>query len=458
MTLEQLRAAYRAACERVQTAVAAVEALADDAAAEEVTRVTDAFNEARTSADQAKGALDAREAVERAREAHPAPTPADPTPAPDVRVTRNEPTYRPDQGSFFRDLIAAKGGNSGAYDRLQRNNAEYIDEMQRRVAAHPTDARIQQRAGLTQTAGAGGEFIAPIWMIDQTEPLLRAARPFADQCSGYPLPEFTNSINVPKITTGASTAVQTDTSNVSNTDLVTTSVTAQVQTIAGRTVAAYQDIDLGGPIVEQLVYQDLLADYWRTLDQSLISGNVTNAKGVLNVSGINAVTFTNASPTPKDFWAPWFQGKSQIEKGAFVPTQFGLVHPSTWNFILSGLDSQNRPLATPGGYPGFNLIAQNNDAVAQGVAGNMGGIPIVEDANVPVNLGGGTNEARIVLANKRTLVTFEGVPRFKVADQTSITTLQYQFVLYGYYGAAFPRQPKMISVVSGTGLVVQSGF
>ena len=95
---------------------------------------------------------------------------------------------------------------------------------------------------------------------------------------------------------------------------------------------------------------------------------------------------------------------------------------------------------------------------AQGIAGNFGGIPVVIDANMPVNLGAGTNESRVGLFNRRTLYLYEGVPRFKVADQTSIANLQYQFVLYGYYGVAFGRQPKMVSVISGTGLIVQAGF
>jgi hypothetical protein len=85
-------------------------------------------------------------------------------------------------------------------------------------------------------------------------------------------------------------------------------------------------------------------------------------------------------------------------------------------------------------------------------------MPVVIDANVPVNLGAGTNESRIGLFNRETLYTWEGVPRFKVADQTNIANLQYQFVMYGYYANAFARQPKMISVLSGTGLIVAAGF
>jgi len=233
--------------------------------------------------------------------------------------------------------------------------------------------------------------------------------------------------------------------------------TAQVQTEAGRTVASYQSIDLGYSFNDQMIYEDLLADYWQKVDAAAINGAVVNAKGVLNVTGINAVTFTNAGPTAALLYPNVFQGKSQIEKNAFVPVGFSLWHPSTWNWYLSQLDSTGRPFALNTDLPGFNNIAQSG-LEPQGVAGNFNGIPVVTDANVPVNLGAGTNQAPITLANRRTLYFYEGAPRFKVADQTSIANLQYQFVLYGYYAVAFPRQPKMIAVINGTGMIVQAGF
>jgi hypothetical protein len=63
----------------------------------------------------------------------------------------------------------------------------------------------------------------------------------------------------------------------------------------------------------------------------------------------------------------------------------------------------------------------------------------------------------MAMVNRRGLDIWESVPTFKTADQTSITTLQIQFVLYGYY-AIMSRQPKLLTQVKGTGLIVQSGY
>lgn len=468
MNLEQLRAAYADAREALREAREAAKAdAADDAL---YTR----FIEARDAADAAKALVERAEGIERARESHPEPDPVESPEAraaagasTDARVVREAPVYPQGPGPrFFADLIRIKDGDAEARERLARNNQEHADAILARARACSFDdegmhrrSRLESQArAISQTAGAGGEFVPPVWMNAEYEPLLRVGRAFADQCISEPLPDGTNSINVPKITTGASTAVQTtDGAAVSNTDLVTTSVTAQVQTIAGRTVASYQLVDMGQPSMDGVIYQDLLADYWRSYDAALISSNVTNAKGFLNVTGINAVTYTDATPTGAKLYVPFMQAKAQIDKGAFVPVDFSLWHPSVWDWYLSQLDSQSRPLALSQEYPAFNQMAAFSPK-AQGVAGNFGGIPVVLDANVPVNLGAGANEARIGLFNRRTLRTYEGVPRFKVADQTNIANLQYQFVMYGYYAIALGRQPKMISVIAGTGLVVQSGF
>ena len=362
---------------------------------------------------------------------------------------RTEQTYRPDAGtSFFADGILAHRGDKGALERLERNNREYA---------------IEKRAGVNQTATSGGEFSPPLWLTDFF-PLLRAGRPVVDAIGTMPLPAGTNSINLPGITTGDSTAVQTDGGAVSNTDLVTAAKTAQVQTIAGRAVVSYQIVDLSSPAIDGVIYQDLVASYNSSFDTAVVNGNVTNAKGLLNVTGVNAVTYTSASPkqtsatVADSYWNQLIFGKNGIDKGAFVPTSFAIMHPSTWNWYLSGLDSQLRPLAAGlGGMPGFNGTSVA-DLEAQGYVGVTNfGLPVVADANVPVNLGGGTNQAPTILMNRRGMDIWESAPVFKVADQTSIATLQYQLVLYGYYGV-MSRQPKMISVINGTGAIVQAGF
>jgi hypothetical protein len=78
---------------------------------------------------------------------------------------------------------------------------------------------------------------------------------------------------------------------------------------------------------------------------------------------------------------------------------------------------------------------------------------------MPVNLGGGTNEARIVLANSNDLQLYMSDVRFSVADQISITTLQTHIVAYVYVAAfAGSRYPTGVGILSGSGMAAPSGY
>lgn len=462
--LQRAQKLYREALEALKRAGQAIEEAGDDA---DLDALSTALDEAQADVERTKKDLDLQERAAKARETEVPDAPDDTdqrSPVSDgaPRVTRSEPTYRPDTGGVFRDLVLAQTQNdTEARERLTRNNREVADELATRARDaddYRQRAELEKQArAIGQAAGGAGEFIPPLYLNDQYASVLRAGRAFADQCYSQPLPDGTNSVNIPKISTGHSVAVQTDGGTVSNTDPTTTMLTGKVQTLAGRSVASYQLVDMSQPGIDEVIYKDILAEYNRQYDTQLLTSNVTDAKGILNVAGINAVTYTDASPTGPELYAPFFQGKAQVNKLAFAPVDFSVWHPSTWDWYLSQLDNQSRPLALSTDFAAFNAMARFNPE-AEGIAGNFGGTPVIVDANMPVNLGAGTNESRIVQVNRETLYTWEGVPRFKVADQTNIANLQYQFVLYGYYAAIFGRQPKMISSIGGTGLIVQAGF
>jgi hypothetical protein len=113
-------------------------------------------------------------------------------------------------------------------ERLQRNNRE---------------VEVETRA-LSTTDGAGGDFVPPLWMINDYVALARTARPTADRVRNENLPTGTDQINVPKILTGTAVAEQaTQNTAVQNTDATTGSVAANVATLAGQQVLPVQLIE-----------------------------------------------------------------------------------------------------------------------------------------------------------------------------------------------------------------------
>jgi hypothetical protein len=72
------------------------------------------------------------------------------------------------------------------------------------------------------------------------------------------------------------------------------------------------------------------------------------------------------------------------------------------------------------------------------------------------NLGGGTNETRIVIADFEDVILFEndgGAPSQLRFEQPAGNALGVMLVAYGYSALAAGRQPKAISVLAGTGLI-----
>ncbi|WP_146607254.1 hypothetical protein [Spongiactinospora gelatinilytica] len=84
-------------------------------------------------------------------------------------------------------------------------------------------------------------------------------------------------------------------------------------------------------------------------------------------------------------------------------------------------------------------------------------VPFVTSGNMPTNLGAGTNEPRIIVADFRDCILMgEGnaAPAQLRFDEPLSASLGIRLVSYGYSAFAPGPQPKAISVISGTGLIV----
>ena len=302
--------------------------------------------------DEAK-ALDARIAevsyIEAARKKA-----ADGTP----RVTiKSQPlTYRKDnryQVGYFRDLARAQiSGDSEARERLVTHGKEVSDVLaKRRVAKAYTeadryeseeklkrefgqDAFMETRVNPNTTAGEGGEFVPPLWLIDEFIPFLRAGRQVANACRQMDLPTGTDSINIPKVSGGTSVAPQTaNNAAISETDLTTTSVSSSVITVAGQEDVSIQLLEQS-PIAlsDEVIFPDLLSAYNQQIDLQVLngSGSAGQVNGILNVAGINAVTYTDASPTGPKMYPYFGQSASQIQRKRFAPMTAFFMTPQRW--------------------------------------------------------------------------------------------------------------------------------
>lgn len=212
---------------------------------EHITELTDELDRARLIARGSAAALRARSLVQ---------------------VTDEPATYTRGNGhSYIQDLIRFSfrmDADGEAETRLRRHG----DEV----------ARNTEYRDLDRTDGHGGFFVPPVWLMNQFLDLARAGRAVANLAMSDVLPPGTDSLNIPKVASGTSTEVQAaDNTQVSDTDLADTYVSAPVRTIAGQQDIAVQLLDQSPITFDQIIFSDLIADYATKLDMQTIGGTGT---------------------------------------------------------------------------------------------------------------------------------------------------------------------------------------
>ena len=102
--------------------------------------------------------------------------------------------YHPQSNvSYFGDMLAATKGDSFAQERLARHNKQATNTL-----AKSDDPELR---AISTTAGTGGEFVPPLWLVNNYIAAVLPARATADILQQMPLPSGTNVMNIPKINT-----------------------------------------------------------------------------------------------------------------------------------------------------------------------------------------------------------------------------------------------------------------
>lgn len=444
--MKEHRAAVKAALERMEAAHTALDEAGEDADVEALTRT---FDEAEADHKAAVTKFERAKLVEEARAAAPVePVADDDDPEDDKPADPARAKSRTREG----ELVYQHRGEHSIFEDMARSKVENDSAAGERLNRHRQE--MEERAHPSQTAGEGGELIAPVYLQDRWIKVPRAGRAIADSLNHFPFPG-TNQINLPKILTGTTTAQQTDGGAVSSTDITTGLITGQAKTIAGQQDVSMQLVDLSEPAVGEVLFDDLARDYNQRVDVFVINNNGTNAKGLLEVSGTNMITYTQATPTVPLLYPKIANGVLQVNTGIFRPPNLIAMHPRRWATFIAALDSSNRPLITP--YAPQNSIAAFDRVAPESLVGGLQGLPVIVDANLPTNEGASTNQDSILIYSADDLYLFEDeTPRLRVLEEVLSGTLQVRFQLYNYVTLIAGRLPKAISKVQGTGLVEPS--
>ena len=361
-----------------------------------------------------------------------------------AKVTREARTYSADNAdlSFVKDAFTAKFSNDYA--------------AQERLARHTREEEVERRSvGTGNFAG----LVIPQYLVDLAAPLARAGRPTADFATNkMALPSAGMTLNISRMTTGTSTAVQAaENDAVSNTNADDTLLTVNVRTIAGQQDISKQAIERGTGI-DQFIIQDLIRGWHTTLDNQIINGDGTSGAilGMRFTDGINSVTYTDASPTVAELYPKLADAYQQVQTNVFQNPTHWIMHPRRLAFLLAATDSTGRPLVVPTLNGPMNASATG---AGQAYYGNSGysllGLPIVADANITTTAGAGSNQDQIYCVNANELHLWEqpGSPFALNFDATGAGSLTIKSVVYGYSAFTAGRYPGAVSVINGTGLI-----
>ena len=357
-----------------------------------------------------------------------------------ARVISEEATYHERSGNdFLADAIAAEfGGSYEARERITRYQRETIEKRD------------------SGTSNFGG-LVVPQYLVSSFAQLRRAGRPTLDISTNQALPASGMTLNIGRLTTGVTSYVQaSENSAPTESSPDDTLLTVNVNTVASMFDLSKQAI-LRGTGVETQLLGDAVRSYQTKVDGLALNGSGSSGehRGILNTSGINATTYTDASPTWAEFFPKLVAAITDISTNFYGGATHIVAHPSIIGCWLRALDSTNRPqFGNTAGNP-MNAAA-TFDRPAYDMGGlQILGLPVVADANMPTNLGTNTNESAVIVGDFSESYIWEdngGSPLYVRFEQPD-GNIAIRTVVFGFSAYTAGKYPTAFSAITGTGLI-----
>lgn len=420
----------------------------------------------------------------------------------DLKVTvKQEPStyYRGGPNSFVVDIIAA-GGQVGAMGgapaagvagllsgvdpeaakrRLQRHREEqrYLKEHANRDAerslsklgvssrsasgalADGEGRIVEQRTGDLDalTSGSGAQFSPPAWFNQYAAGAAYSAGALRSLVRPRPLPDGTMLLNAPRFDTAVDPVLPQDPENsdvAESMGTTTDSVQAHVIELAGRSAVSIQLLERGGSSVDEAFLEQFQLAWASGIENQLINGGggLYAFNGLTNLSNLVSVTYTSASPTGPGVVGAVAKAVAGVGNARKLPADAVLMRPGRWAWLNQAEDLEDEPVIRPG----TGSIPADG---AAGPYGPVGGAAVYQTGSIPSDLGVGTNQDAIYAVRSSDFLLFETVPTFDVRPDVQGYGSQLSVsLIYRGYAAAFLNRYTSAAQVSGTGLVVASGF
>lgn len=330
--------------------------------------------------------------------------------------------------SVFQDIRLANKGDQGAKARL---------------TAGFEGLNAEGKAMTEGTQAQGGYLVRP-----QVERQIVLAREYDNVLRGLcsKLNVTTNSIQLDQLglTTTAGWVAELATKPES-TGMTLATVTASVFTAAGLATVSNQLLADSNPAIDGLVTSDLAKRLVALEETAFINGTGTGQPlGILNTPGIGATALTATDVL--SLLDAILDSIASVETNHGAPSAI-LMHPRTWTRILKARDAQGAYYIDPTGGP------QDPRTGLRGPVKSLWGYQVVTSNRIPTNLGGGTNESRVIVGDfKECLILDRQGITVDESAHVYFTSNQTVFRAEERVGFTAARTPAAINVVGGAGL------
>jgi len=383
-----------------------------------------------------------------------------------AKIRREAMTYRPDvRHSWFFDQVEARRGDTAAADRLKRHGREMDVELRERAAAEERafrssiDAIGAEYRTASRIDGQGGDLVPPLWLISDTAMQPAAARPLANLVGSTPLPEGTDSINIPRLVAGDNQAIQTaDNAAALLSEPTDSSATAPVVTIESISDVSQQLIDqVPAPGLDGILFRSARIAADAVLEAQLLAGSGVNGQicGLANVSSVGGVTYTDATPTPAELYAVIMAAVATVNDARLLPAECILLRGARWAWLCAATDGgleQNGP--GRGWMPSLEDLRSGD----LNPIGPISGHPVYINNAISATQGSGSNQDSVIITRPSDHMLWEAAPRMSVLLEPGAGTLTARISTRFYVAFTGALFPSATAVVTGNGLIVQSGW
>lgn len=347
--------------------------------------------------------------------------------------TQDEPYGEGKALSFFADVRSANKGRSEAIERLTKG----------------FEGLKEDGKALTEGVGAQGGYLVRPSIERQIVENKELDNVLRGLCSKLNI--NTNALQLDQLALSTVAGwVAELAQKPEETALTLASVTANVFTAAGLVTVSNQLLADSDPAVDQLAIRDLTKRLVALEEAAFISGSGVNQPlGLLNTPGLGTTIF--ASGDEFDLVNAILDSISDVQENHGEPSAI-LMHPRTWTWIIKAQNTSGSWLL--GGPQDVNpTVTQPRTAFGGGPSRFLWGVPVVLSNRVPTNLGGATNESRIVVGDftEALILDRQGIT-VDESPHVYFTTNQTVFRAEERVGFTAARNPTAFSVVGGAGL------